>query len=137
MRVKLKISTLEFFKNKCFMLRKKLKFRTKNALFRYFGEQIEKDIAIFAISALKVESFMQNVRNFSLGLKLPSSDWHSKKYWHIWNQHPRICRNTKFQAKVQNPKFSTKNTFFGCVWDRIWINYCRIWNVLPQIFLSA
>ena len=56
------------------MLRKKLKFRTKNALFRYFGEQIEKDIAIFAISALKVESFMQNVRNFNLGPKLPSLD---------------------------------------------------------------
>ena len=47
---------------------------TKNALFRYFGEQIEKDIAIFAISALKVESFMQNVRNFNLGSKLTSLD---------------------------------------------------------------
>ena len=37
---------------------KNLKFRTKNALFKYLGEQIEKDIATFAISALKVESFM-------------------------------------------------------------------------------
>ena len=31
--------------------------------------QIEKDIAIFAISALKVESFIQNVRNFQFGTK--------------------------------------------------------------------
>ena len=53
---------------------KNLKFRTKNALFRYFGEQIEKDIAIFAINADNVESFMQNVRNFNSGMKLPSLD---------------------------------------------------------------
>ena len=57
---------------------KNLKFRTKNALFRYCGKQVEKDIAIFAISALKVESFMQNVKNFNLGPKLPSLDWHLK-----------------------------------------------------------
>ena len=114
---------------------KNLKFRAKNALFRYFGEQIEKDIAIFAISPLKVESFKQNVRNFSLVPKLLSLDRHLKNYWHIWNQHPRICRNAEFQAKVQNPKFSTKNTLFGYVWDRTWVNYCRIWNLLPQIYL--
>ena len=88
----------------------------------YFGEQIKKDIAIFAISILKVESFMQNVP------KLPSLDWHLKNYWHIWNQYPRICWNAKF---------STKNTLFGYVWGRTWINYCRIWNLLPQIYLSA
>ena len=116
---------------------KNLKFRTKNALFRYFGEQIEKDIAIFAISALKVQSFMQNIRNFDLGPKLPSLDWHLKDYWHIWNQHPQISRNAKFQAKVQNPKFGTKNTLFCYVWDRTWRNYCRIWNLLAQIYLSA
>ena len=51
---------------------KNLKFRTENALFRYFGEQIEKDIAIFAISTLKVESFIQNVRNINVGLNFPS-----------------------------------------------------------------
>ena len=74
MSVKFKIRTLGVFKNKCFILRKNLKFRTKNVLFRCFGEKIEKDIAKFAISALKVESFMQNVRNFNLGPKLPSLD---------------------------------------------------------------
>ena len=80
---------------------KNLKFRTKNALFRYFGEQIEKDIAIFAISALKVESFMQNVRNFNLGPKLPSLDWHLKNYWRIWNQLPRICWTQNFRQKYK------------------------------------
>ena len=116
---------------------KNLKFRTKNALFRYFAEQIEKDIAIFAISVLKVESFMQNVRIFNLGLKLPSLDWHLKSYWHIWNQHLRIFQNAKFQAKAQNSKFNTKNILLGYVWDRTWINYYRISNMLPQIYLSA
>ena len=53
---------------------KNLKFKTKNALFRYFREQIEKDIAIFAITTLKVESFMQSIRNFDLGPKLSSLD---------------------------------------------------------------
>ena len=90
-----------------------LKFRTKNALFMYFWKQIEKDIAIFAISVLKVERFRQNIRNSSLGPSLPSLDWHLKSYWNIWNQHPQICRNAKFQAKVQDSKFSTKNTLFG------------------------
>ena len=72
MSVKFKVSTLELFENKCFMFVKNLKLRTKNASFRYFGEQVEKYIAIFAISALKVESFMQNARNFNLRPKLPS-----------------------------------------------------------------
>ena len=90
-----------------------LKFRTKNSLFRYFWEQIEKDIAIFAISILKMERFMQTVRNSSLGPRRPSLDWHLKNYWNIWNHHPQICRNAKFQAKVQNSKFSTKNTLLG------------------------
>ena len=116
---------------------KNIKFRTKNGLFRYFGEQIEKDIAIFGISALKVRSFVQNVRNFSLGPKLSSLDWHLKSYWYIWNRHPQICRNAKFQVKVQNPKFVTQNTLFRYFWDRTWINYCRIWSLLPQIYLSA
>ena len=58
---------------------KNLTFRTKNALFTYFWELAEKDIAIFAISALKVESFMQNIRNFNLGPKLLPLDWHLKK----------------------------------------------------------
>ena len=116
---------------------KNSKFRTKNALFRYFLEQIEKDIAIFVISTLKVKSFMQNVRNFNLEPKLPSLDWHLKNYGHIWNQHPRICRNVKFQKNVQNPKFSTKNTLFGYVWNITLINYCRIWNLPPQIYIST
>ena len=53
---------------------KNLKFMTKNTLFRYFWGQIEKDIAIFTISTLKVESFMQNIRNFNLDPKLSFLD---------------------------------------------------------------
>ena len=36
------------------------------------GNKSKLDIAIFAISALKVQSFMHNIRNFNLGPKLPS-----------------------------------------------------------------
>ena len=73
------VSSLKLVHSKCLEINvsccvKNLKFRTKNALFRYFGDQIEKNIAIFATKALKVESFMQNVRNFNLGLKLISLD---------------------------------------------------------------
>ena len=85
-----------------------LTFRTKNALFRYFGEQIEKDIAIFAISALKVESFMQNVRNFNLGPKLPSLDWNLKNYWQIWNQEPRIVEMQNFRQKYKTLNLAPK-----------------------------
>ena len=70
MSVKFKISTLKLFKNKCFMLFKKIKFSTKNALFWCYGRQVEKDIAIFAANALKMESFMQNIINFKLRPKL-------------------------------------------------------------------
>ena len=73
------VSNLKSISSNCLKINvscyvKNLKFRTKNALFRYFGEQIKKDIAIFAMSALKVESFMQNVRNFNLEPKMPSLD---------------------------------------------------------------
>ena len=83
---------------------KNLKFRTKNALFRYFGEQIEKDIAIFAISALKVESFMQNVRNFNLGPKLPSLDWLTlKKLLTYLKSAPLNLSKYKISGKSTKP----------------------------------
>ena len=74
MNVKFKITNLELFKNKCLMLCEKLKFGIKMPYLGIFGNKSEKDIAIFAISAVKVESFVQNLRNFSLEPKLPSLD---------------------------------------------------------------
>ena len=98
-----------------------------------------------------------------MGPKLSSLDWHLKSFWHIWNQHPQICRNAKFQAKVQNPKFSTKNALFGlnfkCIVSRekllnrnkkclIWLYILRLgfrktkrllparWNLSKQIFMQ-
>ena len=124
----IKMSILQLFKNKYFMLRQILKFRTKNAWFSYFEEQIQKDIVIFAIRALKVETLM--LRNFDLRLKLPSLHIQLNNYLQIWTQHSGICQNAKFQAKVQNAKFSARNTLFGYVWDRTWTNYCRIWDLL-------
>ena len=115
---------------------KNLKFKTKNGLFRYFGEQVEKDIAIFAISALKVESFMQNVRNFNLGPKLPFLDWHLKNYCHIWNQHPRICLIAKFREIAKLSKFGTKNALFGYVWARI-LNTIVIFEISTLIFVIS
>ena len=81
-----------------------LKFRTKNALFRYFWEQIEKRYCYICHRCLKVESSVQNIRNFNLRPELPSLDWHFKNFWHIWNQHSRICWNAKRCSKQTNNK---------------------------------
>ena len=32
-----------------------------------------------------------------------------KQYYHIWNEHPRICLIAKFRGKTKMPKFETKN----------------------------
>ena len=35
------------------------------------------------------------------------------KYYHIWNQHPRICLIAKFCEKPKMPKFGTKNAYLS------------------------
>ena len=64
------------------------------------GEQVEKDIAIFAISALKVESFMHNVRDFNLRLKVSSLDWHLKNYCHIWNVFMDVWQGSEYLSEL-------------------------------------
>ena len=55
------------FKYKCFMLRKKSQnLGLKMPYLDILGNKLKTIYAIFANSALKVERFMQNVRNFNL-----------------------------------------------------------------------
>ena len=54
------------------------------------------------VSYCVVESFTKNVRNFNLGHKMSSLDWHLKNYCHIWNQHPQTCQIVNF---VKNLKY--------------------------------
>ena len=35
------------------------------------------------------------------------------------------------------PKTGTKNALFGYFWDKIFKNYCRIWNQHLQISVTA
>ena len=51
-----------------------------------------------------------------------------KKYFHIWNQYPRIYLIAKFHEKMKTPKFWNKNTLFRYFGARILKNYCHIWN---------
>ena len=60
-----------------------------------------------------------------------------KQYYHIWNQHPRICLIAKFREKTKIPKFGTKNALFGYFWARILKNYCHIWNQHLRISVIA
>ena len=39
-----------------------------------------------------------------------------KNYYHIWNQHYRICQNEKFCAKIETLKFGTKNVSCEYLW---------------------
>ena len=58
-----------------------------------------------------------------------------KKYYHIWNQHPRICLIAKYCEIMKMPKFRTKNALFGYLWTKTLENYCHIWNQHLRICL--
>ena len=60
-----------------------------------------------------------------------------KKYYHIWNQHPRICLNGKFRKKMKTPKFGARKGLSGYLWAEIWKYYFHIWNMRPRICLVA
>ena len=83
---------------------KNFKFRTNNALFRFLGNKSKK----IMLYLLQVKGFMQNVRNFNLGPKLPSLDWNLKNYWQIWNQEPRIVEMQNFRQKYKTLNLAPK-----------------------------
>ena len=55
-----------------------------------------------------------------------------KKYYYIWNPHPRIFLIANFREKVKMPKFGTKNAIFGYFGARI-----HTWYQHPQNCLIA
>ena len=95
-----------------------LKFGTKKALLKYFGQQFWKTIVIFEISTLEfalLQSFVQKIKILKFGKKFGTGTW--KYCCHIWNQRPQICLAAKFGAKVKILKFGTKNTWFWVFLD--------------------
>ena len=115
-----------------------LKFGTKKALLKYFGQQFWKTIVIFEISTLEfalLQSFVQKIKILKFGKKFGTGTW--KYCCHIWNQRPQICLAAKFGAKVKILKFETKNTWFGYFWTGSWKLYCHILNQLHRICLIS
>ena len=113
------------------------KFRTQNALFRYYN--FKKILSYFksAPSNLYICKFWEEAKLTKFGTKnsLFGYFWATSLnyYCHIWNQHPQICLTAKFSKITKTPKFRTKNPFFGYFWARIYKNCFRIWNQHPQI----
>ena len=117
------------------------KFRTQNALFRYFSARTLKNychiwnqhpqICIFANFAKKQKCLNLGPKMLYLGIFWVGS---LNYYCHIWNQHPQICLIAKFSKITKMLKFGTKNPFFfGYFWARIYKNCFHIWNKHPQI----
>ena len=96
------------------------KFGTKNALFGCFGQQFQKTIVIFEISALQftlLQSLMQKIKALKFGTKnarfayIGTGIW--RYYCHIWNQHPGISLTTKFRETMKKHKFEKKTMSFA------------------------
>ena len=51
-----------------------------------------------------------------------------KNYFHIWNQHLRVCLIAKICEEIKVPKFEKKHAFFWNFWAKILKNCCQIWN---------
>ena len=100
-----------------------------------FGLEFENNIVIFELSNLGfvyLQNFGKKWKCLSLGPNMPYLGIFCagilNKYYHIWNQHPRICLIAKICEKMKMTKFGTKNALFGYFWVRILKNYCRNWN---------
>ena len=109
----------------------------------YFGQQCWKTIVIFAISILEfvlLQSLVQEITVLKFGTKSARFSYFgaggTKYYCHIWSQHPRICLDVNFGAKIKILKFGTKDNWFGNFWAVIWKWY-YVWNQHPRIGLIA
>ena len=56
---------------------------------------------------------------------------------HIWNQHPRICRNAKNCAKQRKKLILDQNGLILVFWAVSLTKYCHIWNQHPRICINA
>ena len=98
---------------------KKPKFRTKRALFGYFGARTLKNLSYLKsapsnLSNYKISRFRKKnalLRYFSTIIL--------KNYCHIWNQSLQICLISKFREEIKMHKFGTKNAIFGYLWPKM------------------
>ena len=77
-------------------------------------KKLEKTIVIFGISTLKfseMQKIVQNKKKTIFGPKVPYLSILSCKSEKLLSyfQHPRICQNAKFHAKLKILNFRTKN----------------------------
>ena len=83
-----------------------------------WGNKSKNVFAIFAIRALKVESLMQ-CKKFQFKTETLFFRLTLKKIFTYLKSAFSTLSKSKISGKSRNSKFSTKNTSFGYVWDRI------------------
>ena len=122
--------------------RKMLKCGTKNELFGYSCRNISEKPLSYLQSApsnlpyckvlyKKKKVLRFGSKNANFGARIV------KHYCHIWNQRPRICLLTKFDANTKIFKFGTKISWVVYFWAESWKIFCDIWYQYPQICLTA
>ena len=86
----------------------------------FLVEELEKRVVMFGISALKFakcKKILQTKKNQTIfGPKMPYLGILGCKFENVLSyfQHPRICQNAKFRAKLKILNFGTKNVGFRC-----------------------
>ena len=97
------------------------KFGTKNALIGLFWATILKILLSYLKSApsnlSNCKIFQKKPEMLTFGTKnaVFGYFWAGilKNYYHIWNQHLRICLIVNFCKETKMPKFGIKNAIFG------------------------
>ena len=105
------ISAFEFVELQTFRKKQKsLNLGPKVLYFGIFGLELKNNILIFEISTLefvKLQNFVEKMKISKFGSKnaLCRYFWTGiwKKYFHTWNQHPRICLIAKLGEKMKIP----------------------------------
>ena len=137
---------------------KKSQIWTKKALFEYFRLKFEKANVIFEINAfefIQIPRIEQNNNDNSNNNK-----WDQKfliwVFWpvdlkngcYIWNQHPQICQNAKFTAKIKIQN-KTKKVILMQIWKSVnrlymeiicWKSHiktlCTFWDIVLILNVS-
>ena len=130
------------------------RFRTKNALLRYFLTISWKNYCHIWNEHLRIcliSKFCKETKMPKFGTKnaIFCYFWlkmhylsifrktFKKNHCPIWNQHPQICLLQNFHEKTKIPNFEIKNAWFIYFWTGIWTQYCHIWNQHPRFCLTA
>ena len=106
----------------------------------FWAAMLKNHCHICILEFVLLQSLVQEITILKFGTKsarfsyFGAGTW--KYYYHIWSQHPRICLDVNFGAKIKILKFGTKDNWFGNFWAVIWKWY-YVWNQHPRIGLIA